>query len=76
MIMVGIRETPAPCRYCDGSGYFYSDPDFGPCSCAASPEPAETITRLAKELGCEDDPKAVFRAALARAKSARAGETP
>ena len=27
-----LEAVPA-CEYCDGSGYFYSDPDFGPCSC-------------------------------------------
>lgn len=21
------------CQYCDGSGFFYSDPDLGPCNC-------------------------------------------
>lgn len=24
-----------PCEFCDGSGWFYSDPDFGACSCPA-----------------------------------------
>ncbi len=23
------------CRYCNGNGWFYSDPEFGPCNCVA-----------------------------------------
>lgn len=23
------------CRYCDGSGFFYSEPELGPCGCIA-----------------------------------------
>lgn len=29
-----------PCNYCNGSGWFYSDPDLGPCGCR--PVPAMT----------------------------------
>ncbi len=28
-------EGAGPCRYCDGSGWFYSEPELGPCQCAA-----------------------------------------
>ena len=26
------------CEFCDGSGFFYSDPDFGPCNCVGESE--------------------------------------
>lgn len=33
---ISLIDTPSTtnaCRYCDGSGFFYSDPDLGPCDC-------------------------------------------
>lgn len=27
-----------PCRYCNGNGWFYSEPEFGQCGCIENPE--------------------------------------
>ena len=31
-------EATTACDYCDGSGFFYSEPDLGPCVCAQEQE--------------------------------------
>lgn len=28
-----LIESENRCQYCDGSGFFYSEPDLGPCTC-------------------------------------------
>lgn len=28
-----IKKRRKKCEFCNGNGYFYSDPDFGPCEC-------------------------------------------
>lgn len=30
------------CQYCNGNGWFYSDPDLGPCICEAGERNRET----------------------------------
>lgn len=30
-----FHEKFFPCQYCDGNGWFYSDPELGPCVCKA-----------------------------------------
>lgn len=34
-------QCTTPCRYCDDSGWFYGDPDLGPCGCGAGEQEVE-----------------------------------
>jgi DNA-directed RNA polymerase subunit RPC12/RpoP len=52
-------ERENECQYCDGSGFFYSDPDLGPCNCALTGqdkfEPYDvTCAGCGKVLSCVD----------------------
>lgn len=39
-------ECELACRYCDGSGWFYSDKDLGPCVCAEDAAEEQEVERL------------------------------
>lgn len=39
-----LEREERECRYCDGSGFFYSEPDLGPCDCVLqASEPATSL---------------------------------
>jgi hypothetical protein len=44
-------ELDKECQYCDGSGFFYSDPDLGPCNCVLDAVADKAVAEMGEGSG-------------------------